>query len=81
MNAKELFVMNNDELVSKLNSLKAELYALRFKHATNQLTNPLVIVDTKRDIARIKTVLRQRELNISAEPRTAAEVKPAKKSK
>jgi large subunit ribosomal protein L29 len=69
--AKEFFVMNNDELTAKLNSLKAELYALRFKHATNQLSNPLVIVDTKRDIARVKTILRQRELNISAEPKTS----------
>jgi large subunit ribosomal protein L29 len=69
--AKEFFVMNNDELIAKLNSLKAELYALRFKHATNQLSNPLVIVDTKRDIARVKTILRQRELNISAEPKTS----------
>ncbi|MDR1939941.1 MAG: 50S ribosomal protein L29 [Clostridiales bacterium] len=81
MKSKELFVMNNDELISKLNSLKAELYALRFKHATNQLTNPLVIRDTKHDIAKIKTILRQRELNISVEPKTAAEVKSAKKSK
>ncbi|MDR2047776.1 MAG: 50S ribosomal protein L29 [Clostridiales bacterium] len=69
--AKEFFVMNNDELTAKLDSLKAELYALRFKHATNQLSNPLVIADTKRNIARVKTILRQRELNISTEPKTA----------
>ncbi|MDR3263322.1 MAG: 50S ribosomal protein L29 [Clostridiales bacterium] len=68
--------MNNDELVAKFNSLKAELYALRFKHATNQLSNPHVINDTKRDIARVKTVLRQRELNISVEPK--ASVKKSK---
>jgi large subunit ribosomal protein L29 len=76
MDAKDFFVMNNDELVAKFNSLKAELYALRFKHATNQLSNPHVINDTKRDIARVKTVLRQRELNISVEPK--ASVKKSK---
>ncbi|MDR3294040.1 MAG: 50S ribosomal protein L29 [Clostridiales bacterium] len=76
MDAKDLFVLNNEELNKKLNDLKAELYALRFKHATNQLTNPLVIVDTKRDIARVKTILRQRELNISVEPQ--ASVKKSK---
>ncbi|MDR1906112.1 MAG: 50S ribosomal protein L29 [Clostridiales bacterium] len=76
MDAKEFFVMNNDELTAKLKELKAQLYALHFKHATNQLSNPLVIVDTKRDIARVKTVLRQRELNISVEPK--ASVKKSK---
>lgn len=78
MDAKEIFVMNNDELTAKLNSLKADLYALRFKHATNQLSNPMVIKDTKRDIARVKTVLRQRELNISEEPKAKASGKKTK---
>ena len=81
MKAKEFFVMSNEELKSKLNALKEDLYALRFKHATRQLTNPLVIVEIKRDIARVNTIIRQRELNISFEPIVEVQTKPAKKSK
>ena len=77
MKAKQLFEMTNDELVVKLNELKSELFFLRFKNATNQLTNPNVINTTKKDIARIKTILRERELNISSEPAKVV----AKKSK
>ena len=40
----------------------SELFFLRFKNATNQLTNPKVLAETRRDIARIKTVMRQREI-------------------
>lgn len=76
MKAKNFFEMNNEELNNKVAELKAELFNLRFKHATNQLSNPLVLVETRRDIARAKTILRQRELGISAEP-----VKAVKKSK
>ncbi len=54
--------MTDKELQNKLNELKSELFFLRFKHATNQLTNPMVLVETRRDIARVKTVIRQREL-------------------
>ncbi len=54
--------MTDKELQDKLNELKAELFSLRFKNATNQLTNPMLLVETRRDIARIKTVIRQREL-------------------
>ena len=54
--------MTDKELQNKLNELKSELFFLRFKNATNQLTNPMVLVETRRDIARIKTVIRQREL-------------------
>ena len=48
--------MTDKELQNKLNELKSELFA------TNQLTNPMVLVETRRDIARVKTVIRQREL-------------------
>jgi large subunit ribosomal protein L29 len=48
----------NDELVA----LKEELFKLRFQHATNQLENPLKLVGVRRDIARVKTILREREL-------------------
>lgn len=54
--------MTDKELQNKLNELKSELFFLRFKNATNQLTNPMVLVETRRDIARVKTVIRQREL-------------------
>ena len=50
------------ELTQKLNDLKAELFNLRFQHATNQLDNPRVITEVKRTIAQIKTILREREL-------------------
>ena len=51
------------ELNSELNELKAELFKLRFQHATNQLDNPMKLKGVRRDIARVKTVLRERELN------------------
>lgn len=62
MKAKQVFEMTDIELTTKLNELKSELFFLRFKHATNQLANPKALTETKRDIARIKTVMRQREL-------------------
>ena len=62
MKAKQVHKMTDKELQNKLNELKSELFFLRFKNATNQLTNPMVLVETRRDIARIKTVIRQREL-------------------
>ena len=48
----------NDELVA----LKEELFKLRFQHATNQLDNPQKLKSVKRNIARVRTVLREREL-------------------
>ena len=62
MISKQVLEMTDKELQTKLNELKSELFFLRFKNATNQLTNPMVIVETRRDIARIKTVIRQREI-------------------
>ena len=56
-------INNSDELNQKLEDLKKELFNLRFQHATNQLDNPRVITEVKRTIARIKTILRDRELN------------------
>ena len=53
------------ELNQKLGELKEELFNLRFQLATNQLDNPRVITDVKRTIARIKTILRERELKQS----------------
>lgn len=62
MKSKQVFEMTDVELKNKLNELKSELFFLRFKHATNQLTNPKVLTETKRDIARVNTVIRQREI-------------------
>lgn len=57
MKASEFRKMSSDELNEKLVGLKKDLFFLRMQHATNQLDNPLKIRETKRDIARVKTVL------------------------
>ena len=62
MKAKELRDMTNEELNSKLKELKEELFNLRFSNATGQLTNPMQINTCKKDIARIKTILTERDL-------------------
>ena len=62
MTAKELRAMTPADLDKKLADLKAELFALRFQHATNQLENPIRIADVRRDIARVKTVIRENEI-------------------
>ena len=59
--------LNETELDKKLRDLKEELFNLRFQHAINQLDNPLKIKDVKRDIARVKTVMRESELKSSAQ--------------
>jgi len=51
-----------EELQAKLQDLKKELFNLRFQHATNQLDNPMRIVEVKKTIARIKTVIKEQEL-------------------
>ena len=55
--------MNADQLNEKLAGLKKDLFFLRMQHATNQLDNPMKIKETKRDIARVKTMLREKELS------------------
>ncbi|MBQ2791601.1 MAG: 50S ribosomal protein L29 [Oscillospiraceae bacterium] len=62
MKASEIRELNSAELNEKLDALKAELFNLRFQHAINQLENPMRMKEVKKDIARIKTVLRQLEL-------------------
>ena len=57
MKVNEIRDLSKDEQVSKLSSLKEELFNLRFQHATGQLDNPMRIRDVKRSIAQIKTVL------------------------
>ena len=61
MKANEVRKMNAEQLNEKLTGLKKDLFYLRMQHATNQLDNPLKIAETKRDIARVKTVIREKE--------------------
>ena len=60
MKAIEIRKMSAEELEAKLKELKSELFNLRFQHAINQLENPHKIADVKRDIARVMTVLNQK---------------------
>jgi large subunit ribosomal protein L29 len=61
MNAADLREMNVDELVEALADAKEELFNLRFQLATNQLDNTARFKEVKKDIARIRTVMRERE--------------------
>ncbi len=60
MKATELRAMSAEELSAKLKDLKQELFNLRFQHAINQLDNPHKIADVKKDIARVLTVLSEK---------------------
>ena len=61
MKANEIRKLSAAELDSKLADLKKDLFMLRMQHATNQLDNPLRIADVKKDLARIKTIIRETE--------------------
>ena len=61
MKATEARAMTVEQLNEQLASLKKDLFFLRMQHATNQLDNPLKLAETKRDIARVKTVIREKE--------------------
>ncbi len=65
MKAKEVREMTAQELEQKAQELKGELFNLRFQLATGQLDNPMRIKQVRKSIARIKTVLRERELKSS----------------
>ena len=62
MKASDVRKMSVAELETKLSDLKKDLFQLRLQHATNQLENPVKIAEVKRDIARVKTVIRELEL-------------------
>lgn len=62
MKASSLRELSVQELQTKLEELKKELFNLKFQHTTNQLENPQRIVAVKKDIARVNTILRQLEL-------------------
>ena len=66
MKASEIRAMTNEELEAKLKDLKAELFNLRFQLAINQLDNPMRVSAVKKDIARVKTILRENEIKDSA---------------
>ncbi len=62
MKAAEIRKMSTEDLNAKLKDLKAELFNLRFQLAINQLENPMRISAVKKDIARVKTILRENEI-------------------
>jgi len=64
MKTNELRDKNMTELTQELQELKNELFKLRFQYATNQLDNPMRLKNVKKDIARVKTVIREMELGI-----------------
>ena len=64
MKVNEIRDMSPDEQSQKLQSLKEELFNLRFQHATGQLENPMRLREVKKSIAQVKTIQRERELNI-----------------
>ena len=61
---KEVRGLSVEKLEEKLQELKKDLFMLRMQHATNQLDNPLKIATVKKDIARIKTIIREKETNV-----------------
>ena len=66
MKAAEIRQMTTEELSAKLKDLTAELFNLRFQLAINQLDNPKRITAVKKDIARVKTVLRENDSGVNA---------------
>lgn len=63
MKINEIREKNNEELLKEIDSLKQELFTLRFQQATGQLTNSARMKEIKKTIARIKTVMTERELS------------------
>ena len=61
---KEVRGLSVEKLQEKLQGLKKDLFMLRMQHATNQLDNPMQIAAVKKDIARIKTIIREKETNV-----------------
>ena len=62
MELKKIREMSEAELNSELIRMKKDLFNLRFQHVTGQLENPIKMRETKRDIARVKTIIREKEL-------------------
>ena len=66
MKVEKLKELSTNELLRKVDSLKEELFNLRFQMATGQLENPMKIKELRKDIARAKTILREREIKEQA---------------
>jgi len=66
MKTEKFHELKMDELTNRLRELKEKLFRLRFSHATGQLANPMEMAGCKKDIARVKTVLREREIKALA---------------
>ena len=62
MELKKMREMSDAELIAELAKMKKDLFNLRFQHVTGQLENPVLTRETKRDIARVKTIIREKEL-------------------
>lgn len=62
MKIEKIREMTEIELVNEVKKLKTELFNLRFQQVTGQLENPLKMRDVKKDIARVKTIIREKEL-------------------
>ena len=62
MKANEVRKMSGEALQTKLQDLKKDVVNLRLQHATNQLDNPIRIAEVKKDIARVKTIIREQQL-------------------
>lgn len=62
MKATEVRELTTEELDKKLTDLKRDLFFLRMQHATNQLDNPLKIKEVKKNIARVQTIIREKQL-------------------
>jgi large subunit ribosomal protein L29 len=62
MKAADIRDLSTDEIVARIEQLREELFRLRFRSATMELENPMLLRNLKRDIARLSTILREREL-------------------
>ncbi len=63
MELNKIREMTDIELAAELDKMKKELFNLRFQHVTGQLDNPVKMREVKRDIARVKTIIREKELD------------------
>ena len=79
MKAQNFASMTDKELANKLADLKSELFNLRFSHATGNLANPLALKTCKKDIAKVKTIIRERELGLAKKSPAVVETKKVAK--
>lgn len=81
MNVDELRELSSEDLLEKLEEVSEEFFNLRFQNATGQLENFAQIKLIKRDVARIRTIVRERELGMEIEPKPAKQPKAKAKDK